>query len=360
MNRRTAFVVVVLSLILCGCASAQSATSSTSAASSTSSASSTSTASSASATTSTQGATTEPAKIAHRFATASEGKDLLLSNKAYYAGFSQNDLDFKMQKKGATMDEYQAFAGEQVLEFTDADKKMIDQHLDEMAANLAENGYALPPLDEIVFVKTTMKEEASAEGYTHGTTIYLAAKLLDQSGDATVGGNPELHFRETLWHEIFHCLTRKNPDFRADMYRLIHFTMHDTDFVLPPSVMEYHISNPDVEHQDASAVFSIDGNDVECFCDFVTTRHFEKEGDYFFDCHSTALVPIDGRDVYYTPEQATNFYEVFGNNTDYVVDPEECMAENFAFALTYGAAGKDGSGYKSPEIIEGILARLSR
>lgn len=354
MNRRTAFAAVVLSLILCGCASAQSA------ASSTSSVSSTSTATSASTATSTQSTTAESAKIAHRFATASEGKDLLLSNKTYYAGFSQNDLDFRMQKKGATMDEYHAFAGEQVLEFTDAEKKLIDQYLDEMAAHLAENGYTLPPLDEIVFVKTTMEEEAGAGGYTHGTTIYLAPVLLVEPGDATEGGDSWLHFKETLWHEIFHCLTRNNPDFRADMYKLIHFTMHDTDFVLPPSVMEYHISNPDVEHQDASAVFSIDGNDVECFCDFVTTQHFEKEGDSFFDCSTTALVPIDGRDVYYTPEQASNFHEVFGNNTDYVVDPEECMAENFAFALTYGAAGKDGSGYKSPEIIEGILAYLSR
>ena len=28
-------------------------------------------------------------------------------------------------------------------------------------------------------------------------------------------------------------------------------------------------------------------------------------------------------------------WEVFGENRDYVIDPEECMADNFAYALTF-------------------------
>ena len=35
-------------------------------------------------------------------------------------------------------------------------------------------------------------------------------------------------------------------------------------------------------------------------------------------------------------EQAENFDEVFGTNTDYVIDPEECMADNFGHTLAYG------------------------
>ena len=71
-------------------------------------------------------------------------------------------------------------------------------------------------------------------------------------------------------------------------------------------------------------------------------------------------MPIDGSDIYYTPEQAENFDEVFGTNTDYVIDPEECMADNFSYALTYGMSGPDGKGYPNPEIIEGILEILSK
>ena len=92
----------------------------------------------------------------------------------------------------------------------------------------------------------------------------------------------------------------------------------------------------------------------------VTTRHFEPQDESFFDCATTALVPIDGTDTYYMPEDAANFGEVFGRNTSYVIDPEECMADNFSYALTYGVGGVDGEEYPTPEIIEGIIDYLRR
>ena len=44
-------------------------------------------------------AETVQAHIPHRYASRSEGQALLMSNEDYYAGFSQNELEFKMQKK---------------------------------------------------------------------------------------------------------------------------------------------------------------------------------------------------------------------------------------------------------------------
>ena len=56
--------------------------------------------------------------IPHRYASAEEGRELMLSNNEnYYDRFSQNDLDFKMKKTGATMDEYKEYAGKQVIDF---------------------------------------------------------------------------------------------------------------------------------------------------------------------------------------------------------------------------------------------------
>lgn len=341
MKKACVCIAIVTALVLCGCTSTQGDTQGKSPGAETSTA-----------------ATRH--EIAHRYASASETQDLLLSNDTYYAGFSQNDLDFRMQKSGATMEEYKRFAAEQARDFTDKEKDLVDKYLADMATMLAERGYTLPPLGEVTFVKTTMAEECNAGGYTHGTTIFLSAELLDSF--VTTGefeGDPEL-MKLVIWHELFHWLTRYNPDFRVDMYKLIHFTVHDADYTLPPSVAEYHISNPDVEHHNSSAIFKIDGKDVECFTDWITTRHFEKEGDNFFECAATALVPVDGTDAYYTSDQASNFNEVFGTNTEYVTDPEECLAENFALLMTYGTKGPEGNGYQSPEIIEGIVAYLSK
>ena len=47
-----------------------------------------------------------------------------------------------------------------------------------------------------------------------------------------------------------------------------------------------------------------------------------------------------------------------GYNTDYVVDPEECLADNFSYVLAYGKSGKYGKGYPNPEIIEAIIEYL--
>ena len=77
--------------------------------------------------------------------------------------------------------------------------------------------------------------------------------------------------------------------------------MQEKEYSLPPSVFEYHISNPDVEHHNSYATFIIDGQNIDCFTDFVTTRHFEQEGDNFFGCSTTALVPVDGSDTYINP-----------------------------------------------------------
>ena len=50
---------------------------------------------------------------------------------------------------------------------------------------------------------------------------------------------------------------------------------------------------------------------------------------------------------------------LYGANTDYDIDPEECMADNFKYAMYYGIDGKDGQGYANPEIIQGIIDIVS-
>lgn len=296
--------------------------------------------------------------FSYHFASKDEGTELLLSNEDYFDRFCKNDLEFRMQKKDATLEEYLDYVGDQVEEFTDEEKSLINWFFLCMDDMLRENGYHIPALDEIILIKTTMHEEGDAGAYTHGTQIYLSGPRLEDavSGDEEIIRTLEVVF----WHELFHCLTRCNPDFREDMYRLIQFTVQEKDFEIPPSVSEYHITNPDVEHQNAYATFHIEGEDIDCFLDAVTSKHFEQKGEQFFDYIEAALVPVDGENIWYGAEQADNFNEILGTNTGYVIDPEECMADNFAYAMYYGMEGPEGDGYPNPEIIEGIIEYLKK
>ena len=241
-------------------------------------------------------------EIPYTFATKEEGEELLMSNTEYFDGMTQNDWEFRVGKKGATREEYEALARDNIQEFSEEEKAVIVKYMDHLEKLMEEKGVHLPELEEITFIKTRTEMEAYAEGYTHATQIYIADFMPQVM---LLGDDVEYSMLEIFAHELFHCMTRSNPDFRKEIYRIIHFTVQDEDFELPPSVKEYYISNPDVEHHNSYATFTIGGEPVDCFLAFVTTKHFENEGDMFTDSGVTALVPTDGRDMYYTIDDAS-------------------------------------------------------
>ena len=164
-------------------------------------------------------------KINYHFASKEEGQKLLASNTEYYNSLNQNDIEWRMKKTGATLDELKSFAQSCVRDFTDEEKAVVVDALEFIKGKLQSMGATLPfPEEEIVFVKTTMQEESDAGAYTHKTDIYLGETLLQY------GFTDPDYFREIIAHELFHCLTRNSPEFRRQMYRLIGFTVKGTDY----------------------------------------------------------------------------------------------------------------------------------
>ena len=138
----------------------------------------------------------------------------------------------------------------------------------------------------------------------------------------------------------------------------------DKDFIIPKSIYDISISNPDVEHHDSYATFSINGKNIDCYMVLTASQPFNKPGDSFFNCIQSSIVPIDSKGEYYLPEDTDNFWEIFGENTSYVIDPEECLADNFSYAILNEEYEKDFEckmtklNFKNPEIIEKIINYL--
>ena len=213
-------------------------------------------------------------------------------------GCNQCDLEFRLQKKGATLEEWEELAVRQVEEFSDDEMQALDAAMAEIESLIVQRGIALPESEEIVFVKTTMEEEGGASAYTHGTQIYLRSSVMS----LLMADDEKYHKMGVgiLVHELFHCLTRSNPDFRTQMYKIISFDVQEGDYAFGPNVAERIISNPDVEHHNSHATFLIDGKETECYTAFVTTKHCENEEESFMNFGVTALVPVDGTDTWYT------------------------------------------------------------
>ena len=295
-------------------------------------------------------------KIPHRFASAEEGRELLLSHTGYYENFTQNDIDYRMKKSGATLDELLKATTDEIGDFNLIEKYLVDRKIARIARTVKKNGYVLPQHDEIIYIKTDMSVEGGNSGYTHANEIYLNSANILFSWIPGAGD----YFEHLIWHEMFHTLSRNDPGFRAEMYSLINFTVADSDFELPSCVRDMCFSNPDVEHHDSYATFTIDGKDTDCFLVWICPVDYAQSAGATVFNNEAVLVPTDGTDTYYALDQATNFDEVLGTNTGYVIDPEECMADNFADAMEYGLEGGFGQGYPNPEIIQGIIGALSK
>ena len=125
----------------------------------------------------------------------------------------------------------------------------------------------------------------------------------------------------------------------------------DEDIDVPEEIRNQIIANPDVEHHDSCATFTIGGEKKDCYLVFLTDSVFEKPGDNFFSGMYSGVVPLDGSRIYRV-EEVDDFWDVAGRNTDYVEDPEELTAVNLALALLHL---EDGYGdFKNPEILEGL------
>ena len=296
----------------------------------------------------TEAPTPEPvAELGYRFADHEEAAELLLAERNYFDHLNQNDLNYRLQKLDATLPELEDYIRTQTRDYTDAEKAVIDNAMQAFLAECDARGYHLPPLEDVVFCKTTMHEESDAGAYTHGTKVFFGETVMSWA----TSDDPYMqqYFRFIFDHELFHCLTRNNPDFRADMYAILGFTVVDADYVFPEEIRNTIISNPDVGHHNSYAAFEIGGEMINCVVIF-TTDPFEKPGDSFFNTMKTGLVPIDTLDTVYFSDEAANFWDVFGRNTDYVIDPEETLADNFGYLFAYGVQ----MGYATPELIEAM------
>ena len=290
-------------------------------------------------------------KLNIRFASIEEGQQLIQRNTHYYHRLTQMDLDWRCMKQGATLDELIPFAQSNVLNFTARDKNIIMQTVEFIEHRLDEFECRLPLPGEVIFIKTNMEDESNAAAYTSGNMIFLKYSCLERRSS---------FLRELITHELFHIITRHSPEFRQKMYSLIGFTVMDHNIEFPERIKRRIMANPDVEHIDNYAEFTIDGVKRKC----ALVAYFAKswaeasklEGPLatFFNNYHTVLLPLDELDHPYSYSAASDFWDKLGRNTTYVSAPEECLAVNFSYAVVYGP----DQDYRSPQLIRSILSAL--
>lgn len=286
-----------------------------------------------------------------KFVSIEKANELLTLEDDFTKSWSQFDIDSRMHKKNSTREDLFDFITKQTREWTSEEQTKILSIFKSIDKQIEKQEFKISFPNEIYFIKTTGDEEGSARGYTRANYVVLKNDILSQSdGD----------LKQTIVHELFHILTRNNPDFRKKMYSVIRFNLMN-DVAYPENLKAYRITNPDAPQVDSYISIKVGGQSKDCMMILYSNQDYNG-GDFFKylnvgflslagDSVKT-IEYIDNKPVIYSFKQITVFFEQVGKNTQYHIHPEEILADNFAFSIL------NKSGLQNPEIVNEIKKKL--
>jgi len=146
-----------------------------------------------------------------------EGAEILGRKDEFIQRLSAFDRAARMKTdRPISEEEFLKFVQGNVLAWNESEKAKIEAAIAGIRPKLDALSLSLPKI--VSFVKTTGAEEGCAF-YTRDTAIMMPEKETDE-GDAA-------QLKKTIAHELFHILTRENPELREKLYQSIGFTKCD-------------------------------------------------------------------------------------------------------------------------------------
>lgn len=282
----------------------------------------------------------------------------LLSHK-YVKGFSIYDIQSKTNSiDSRSIEDYIKYSIKQIQEWTNEEKQLLNNFYNQFMnklkeLNMLQQFSILPPTINVI--KSTMKHEGNALGYTINNNIVLK----------------ELNY-SLLAHELFHIFSRNNFSIRKYMYGILGFKIAHSLILPPKNIKELIISNPDTPQIVFTNIIYKDHmhyvtpilhskkryneytksffDDMKVSLLFVNTRVYNDEvilvykdmREYGIDNH---MIPI---------EDSLEYQQKLGNNTTYNIHPEEVSAKHFEFII-----GDTWKTKKNPKLIKKLITLLT-
>lgn len=195
--------------------------------------------------------------------------------------------------------------------------------------------------DTLLLLKIKGKPYGPSVYYTRQNTIVIPQDVLRL--------RRRQDFLNTMYHELFHVYSRLRPDKRARLYRRIGFEsigMHRLE--LPQPLAERILHNPDGADF-AQKITLKEGNKITEAIPVIYANEpgYVSQKRLFFAYLEFSLFEIipqaDGRWYVRTQEDGLSstldlqklpdFYRQIGDNTTYIIHPDEVLADNFALLM---------------------------
>lgn len=257
------------------------------------------------------------------FASKEEAQKLMGTSDEYTKGLTKFDIASRTHNAANDQEQqYLAFASEQAQEWEENEIAVLKILINNVKGKIEKLGLKLNFPKKIRLVKSTLKEEGGAISYTR--TDYIVFK-----GEVT---------EDFIIHELFHILTRFNPEKKDELYRTINFNKSNR-INYPASIHDHVITNPDAPFLEHTVNLTIGGEQKEAVFILYSDKDFTSGS--FLDYMQQKLMLIEGSGENKKPvlvegspvllnfSEASDLREKIGRNTSYTLHPEEILADHF-------------------------------
>ena len=285
-----------------------------------------------------------------RFVLSAEAGPLLGSKDEFIRDQGSFDQALRMQSS-EELDEaaYMDFLSSQALDWKSPQIRRVTEAIGQAEARLSEWGAQFDMPDEILLLLTSGKEEPGAIAYTRGEMIVFSAPAVSE--------DMESGLQRLFLHELFHVLSRHNPEIRKALYATAGFeSCQAIDF--PEKLLQRKLTNPDAHHFDAYISLEIEGESRNLMPLTLAKSAPWTAGDIFANLELAFLevkvvegaCTVKGKPVLHPISSAPDYVARTGGNTGYIIHPEEIIADNFAMAMM------GESEVPNPEVLSQIKA----
>ncbi|MBP7183918.1 MAG: hypothetical protein KBA06_00290 [Saprospiraceae bacterium] len=279
----------------------------------------------------------------------------------FFDKVTQVDVELQLKRiyvKGnheAIGKEYAYYLKRDVMNFSEKDSTFLMPILKEvqnMCEEMDPNFFTQP----VKLIKVTGNMYGNSVYYTRQHCIIIPANELETAKAEKV--------KEILIHEMFHIYSRYHPDFRKKAYDLIGFEEFNHEISIPAPLDKLYLINPDgvnfnyyIQITDPFTKNKVKAVPVI----YSNAEHYTGFKPSFFEYLEFNLYPIvesetipnkyelkcnkDGGSPI-TLQLVTDFYTQIKDNTNYIIHPDEIMADNFTFLVNYLKKGKTNNGVK--------------
>ena len=270
-----------------------------------------------------------------RFASGKEAQVFLKTEDAFLLNLSPFDRSARLKtNKNVNHAGFLQFITKQTMNWDSGEKDKINAIVKRIITSAS--GYNLLFPSEIVFVKTTGKEEGNAAYCRSANVVVLPARFTALPAD---------RLYRLVFHELFHVFSRNNPEIQEKLYEIVSYKKC-RELKIPEDLFNRKITNPDAVQNNYFFSAGINGNTYTLMPILLASSNYDqKKGGEFFDYlelyfiavteSGNNMVPMleNGKYILFTLEQVPGYLDLVGKNTDYIIHPEEIMADNFVFLL---------------------------